>query len=130
MLMNKKTHTTTEKTLAAALYAFLADFPDYTGPTHRAARAALRRAGFPIWDPPEVEPTPETPLVLIECDGGVARWRGARGEVECFVLDWDVLDMGAGHDDPPAAFRAVAEWGETFAEFDRKRAGEEGTEDE
>lgn len=122
----KKEHTSAEKTLAAALYAFLAEFNDYSGPAHRNARAALRKAGFPIWDPPGVEP-PQTPLVLIECDNGVARWRGARGEVECFVIDWDVLDVGAEHDDPPKAFRAVAEWGETFAKFDRQRAeGEAG----
>lgn len=116
-----KNHTTTEKTLAAALYAFLAECNDHTGPAHRKARKALRDAGFPIWDPPAAAPE-QAPLVLVECVGGYPKWRGARGAVDCFVLDWDVLDMGAEHDDPPEEFRAVPEWGETFAEFDRKRS--------
>jgi hypothetical protein len=77
-------------------------------------------------DVPEGPPPPGRRGGRAECDGGVPTWQASGGEVNCFVLDWDVLDAGSEHDTPPAEFRAVEAWRETFEEFDRKR--EEGGE--
>jgi hypothetical protein len=53
------------KRLAASVFAFLADFPDYDGPTFREAREALRASGYPVQEPEgrESEDSPRSRLL-------------------------------------------------------------------
>lgn len=46
-------NTPVVKALAASLFAFLADFSDYYGPTHEGAIEALRGAGYDVQNPPK-----------------------------------------------------------------------------
>ena len=78
-------HTAEVKALAAALYAFLADFCDYDGPTFARARAALHGAGFAVENPPGAAAAAR---VKIEVRGGVATYE-SEGAVEVELIDHD-----------------------------------------
>jgi hypothetical protein len=48
---------------------------------------------------------PDTPLVLIEVENGVARCHHVSGAAQVFILDWDTVDASPDkQEDLPEAF--------------------------